>query len=266
MFRVRQLTQDDSHVICRDDQVDRRGQPRPAAGAPPVRAVRLRAALQAGHAAREAARHATSSGTWPRASWPRRSSQPASPTRSIRAAARSTRRRSTSSSRTRWVGSGRWPPSSSTTSCRSASSWSTAAADGGFGAPGRRPLRDLRQLRALHRRHHRALRRRLPARGWRRCRSMVIPIADRHVESGRELAAVLGARGLRAEVDDSDNGCRPSCATPRSRRCRSCSCSAIARSRPARPPPGRRAGEQLPAEAWDELADRLAREAAERVP
>ena len=37
------------------------------------------------------------------------------------------------------------------------------AADGGFERPGRHPLRDLRLVRAVHRHHHRALRRRLPA-------------------------------------------------------------------------------------------------------
>jgi threonyl-tRNA synthetase len=35
--------------------------------------------------------------------------------------------------------------------------------------------------------------------------AVVIPIADRHVEAGRELAAILGAKGIRVEVDDSDN-------------------------------------------------------------
>jgi threonyl-tRNA synthetase len=35
--------------------------------------------------------------------------------------------------------------------------------------------------------------------------AVVIPIADRHVDAGNELAAVLRARGLRAEVDRSDN-------------------------------------------------------------
>jgi threonyl-tRNA synthetase len=35
--------------------------------------------------------------------------------------------------------------------------------------------------------------------------AVVIPIADRHVAAGRELAAVLGAKGLRVEVDASDN-------------------------------------------------------------
>jgi len=34
---------------------------------------------------------------------------------------------------------------------------------------------------------------------------VVIPIADRHIEAARELAGVLDARGLRAEVDGSDN-------------------------------------------------------------
>jgi threonyl-tRNA synthetase len=35
--------------------------------------------------------------------------------------------------------------------------------------------------------------------------AVVIPIADRHVEAGDELAGVLRARGLRVEVDRSDN-------------------------------------------------------------
>jgi threonyl-tRNA synthetase len=35
--------------------------------------------------------------------------------------------------------------------------------------------------------------------------AVVIPIADRHVEAGRELAALLAAKGLRVEVDASDN-------------------------------------------------------------
>jgi threonyl-tRNA synthetase len=34
---------------------------------------------------------------------------------------------------------------------------------------------------------------------------VVIPIADRHVEAGEELAGVLRSRGLRVEVDASDN-------------------------------------------------------------
>jgi threonyl-tRNA synthetase len=35
--------------------------------------------------------------------------------------------------------------------------------------------------------------------------AVVIPIADRHVPAGEELAAVLRSRGLRVEVDESDN-------------------------------------------------------------
>ncbi len=35
--------------------------------------------------------------------------------------------------------------------------------------------------------------------------AVVIPIADRHQDAARELAGVLAARGLRVEVDDSDN-------------------------------------------------------------
>jgi threonyl-tRNA synthetase len=35
--------------------------------------------------------------------------------------------------------------------------------------------------------------------------AVVIPIADRHIEAGQELAGVLRSRGLRVEVDGSDN-------------------------------------------------------------
>jgi threonyl-tRNA synthetase len=35
--------------------------------------------------------------------------------------------------------------------------------------------------------------------------AVVVPIADRHIPAGRELAEVLAARGLRVEVDESDN-------------------------------------------------------------
>ena len=35
--------------------------------------------------------------------------------------------------------------------------------------------------------------------------AVVIPIADRHIEAAEELAGVLRARGLRVEVDGSDN-------------------------------------------------------------
>ncbi|MBI3751919.1 MAG: threonine--tRNA ligase [Chloroflexi bacterium] len=35
--------------------------------------------------------------------------------------------------------------------------------------------------------------------------AVVIPISDRHLEAGRELAGILAAKGIRVEVDDSDN-------------------------------------------------------------
>ena len=35
--------------------------------------------------------------------------------------------------------------------------------------------------------------------------AVLIPIADRHIEAADELAGVLRARGLRVEVDGSDN-------------------------------------------------------------
>ena len=134
MFRVRQLTQDDSHVLCRDDQV--------------IDEVNLALSLV------------------------RRQYQPFGFEPSFKLATRPDKRLGTDefwnmaegklaealeagkiayeldpgggafyapkidvSSRTRWVASGRWRRSSSTTSCRNGSSSNTAAPTAGSGGP-----------------------------------------------------------------------------------------------------------------------------------
>ena len=126
MFRVRQLTQDDSHVFCRDDQVDDeirlalalvRKQYAPF-GFEPRAKLATRPEKRLGsdefwEQRREPAPRAARGGRDGR-------------TRSIPAVARSTRRRSTSSSRTPSAASGRWRRSRPTTSSRSASTSSTA--------------------------------------------------------------------------------------------------------------------------------------------
>ena len=99
--------------------------------------------------------------------------------------------------------------------------------------------------------------------------AVVIPIADRHLEAGRELATLLGERGLHVEVDDSDNRMQNKIRLAQEQKIpymlvlgdREVEArAATVRRRGAAP------GEPQPTEAWDALADRLASEAADRVP
>ena len=122
LFRVRSFSQDDAHIFCTEEQIE----------AEVLRAVgmilevyrtfgfeevRDRAVDPAGEADR------LGRAVGPRRGGAgRRAREPAaSPTRSTRATAPSTARRSTSTSRTPWAGAGSSARSSSTTSCRSAS-------------------------------------------------------------------------------------------------------------------------------------------------
>jgi threonyl-tRNA synthetase len=98
--------------------------------------------------------------------------------------------------------------------------------------------------------------------------AMVIPIADRHVEAAEELAGVLRARGLRVEVDVSDNRMQNKIRLAQEQKVpymlvlgdREVEARSVA-------PRARNAarGEQQEAVAWDDLADRLAAEAAART-
>ena len=97
--------------------------------------------------------------------------------------------------------------------------------------------------------------------------AVVIPIADRHIEAAEELAGVLRARGLRVEVDRSDNRMQNKIRLAQEQKVpymlvlgdREVEARTVA-------PRARNAarGEQQEAVAWDELADRLAEEAAAR--
>ena len=94
--------------------------------------------------------------------------------------------------------------------------------------------------------------------------AVVIPIADRHVEAAEELAGELRARGLRVEVDVSDNRMQNKIRLAQEQKVpymlvlgdREVEARTVA-------PRARNAarGEQQEA-AWEELADRLAAEAA----
>ena len=96
--------------------------------------------------------------------------------------------------------------------------------------------------------------------------AVVIPIADRHAEAGRELANVLASRGLRVEVDNSDNRMQYKIRQAQEQKVPYMLVLGDREIEARTAAPRTRAGEQLPAEGWEALADRLAQETAERRP
>jgi threonyl-tRNA synthetase len=95
---------------------------------------------------------------------------------------------------------------------------------------------------------------------------VVIPIADRHNEAAAELAAVLAARGLRVEVDDSSNRMQNKIRLAQEQKVPYMLVLGDREIEARSAAPRTRGGEQQPVERWDALADRLAKEAAERKP
>jgi threonyl-tRNA synthetase len=94
--------------------------------------------------------------------------------------------------------------------------------------------------------------------------AVVIPIADRHIEPAEELADVLRGRGLRIEVDRSDNRMQNKIRLAQGQKVPYMLVLGDREIEARTAAPRTRAGEQLPAEAWDALADRLAEEADRR--
>jgi threonyl-tRNA synthetase len=98
--------------------------------------------------------------------------------------------------------------------------------------------------------------------------AVVIPIADRHIEAADELAAVLRARGLRVDVDRSDNRMQNKIRLAQEQKVpymlvlgdREAEARTVA-------PRARNAvrGEQQDPVPWETLADRLAEESAART-
>jgi threonyl-tRNA synthetase len=95
--------------------------------------------------------------------------------------------------------------------------------------------------------------------------AVVIPIADRHADSARELAGVLRARGLRVEVDESDNRMQNKIRLAQEQKVPYMLVLGDREVGARTASPRTRSGEQQPAEAWDDLAERLAQEVRDRT-
>jgi threonyl-tRNA synthetase len=96
--------------------------------------------------------------------------------------------------------------------------------------------------------------------------AVVIPIADRHLEPARELAGVLRARGLRVEVDASDGRMQNKIRLAQEQKVPYMLVLGDREVEARTAATRTRAGEQLPPEAWEALAERLAAAAAARSP
>ncbi len=94
--------------------------------------------------------------------------------------------------------------------------------------------------------------------------AVIIPIADRHVDAARELAAVLRGRGLRVDVDESSNRMQYKIRSAQEQKVPYMVVLGDREIEARTASPRTRAGEQQPAESWDSLADRLAAEVAAR--
>jgi threonyl-tRNA synthetase len=94
--------------------------------------------------------------------------------------------------------------------------------------------------------------------------AVVIPIADRHIEAADELAGVLRSRGLRVDVDRSDNRMQNKIRIAQEQKVPYMVVLGDREIEARTASPRTRAGEQQPPEPWDSFADRLAAEARER--
>jgi threonyl-tRNA synthetase len=94
--------------------------------------------------------------------------------------------------------------------------------------------------------------------------AVVVPIADRHVEAGRDLAAVLRGRGIRVEVDDSSNRMQNKIRLAQEQKVPYMLVLGDREVAARTAAPRTRAGEQQEAAEWEALADRLKAEAGSR--
>ncbi len=96
--------------------------------------------------------------------------------------------------------------------------------------------------------------------------AIVIPIADRHIEAAAKLAGILRAKGIRTEVDETANRMQNKIRLAQEQKVPYMLVLGDREVEASTAAPRTRAGEQLPAETWSALADRLALEAAARRP
>ena len=96
--------------------------------------------------------------------------------------------------------------------------------------------------------------------------AVVVPIADRHLDAAGELAGVLRARGLRVEVDNSSNRMQNKIRLAQEQKVPYMLVFGDREAEARTASPRTRGGEQQPAVGWEELAERLAEEAAARRP
>lgn len=95
---------------------------------------------------------------------------------------------------------------------------------------------------------------------------VVIPIADRHNEAARELAALLREKRLFVEVDDSSNRMQKKIKLAQEQKVPYMLVLGDREIAARTAAPRTRTGEQLEPVGWEELAERLAAEAAARRP
>jgi threonyl-tRNA synthetase len=96
--------------------------------------------------------------------------------------------------------------------------------------------------------------------------AVVIPIADRHLEAAAELAAVLRARQLFVEVDDSSNRMQKKIKLAQDQKVPYMLVLGDREVEGRTAAPRTRTGEQLDPMGWEALAERLASEVAARRP
>jgi len=94
--------------------------------------------------------------------------------------------------------------------------------------------------------------------------AVIVPIADRHVGAADELAAVMRDRGLRVEVDGSENRMQNKIRLAQGQKVPYMVVLGDREIDARTASPRTRSGEQQPAEPWDAFADRLAAESRER--
>ena len=94
----------------------------------------------------------------------------------------------------------------------------------------------------------------------------IVPIADRHNDAARDLAALLAGHGIRTEVDDSSNRMQNKIRLAQEQKVPVMLVLGDREVEARTAAPRLRSGEQLPPEDWQALGTRLAAEAAARLP